>query len=166
MRVLGVDPGLAALGWSVVERDGPRVTLVAHGAVTTVPADGDDFARVAMLDAALSAVIALHGPALVVTEAWVEVYAGKGAHTTASHTLGLVLGMVGAVCRAMGVRHVEGVRAQGWRHALGLPRTASKADAQERVRAVLRLAKVIRPSHASDAAAVAIVAAMRGKERV
>ena len=78
----------------------------------------------------------------------------------------MVLGMIGAVCRAMGVRHVEGERAQGWRHALGLARTASKADAQERVRAVLGIAKVIRPSHASDAAAVAIVAALRGKERV
>lgn len=60
---------------------------------------------------------------------------------------------------ALGWAVVE--RAQGWRTALGLPRTATKAQCQERVRAVLGLARPIRPQHANDAAAVAVVAAMR-----
>ena len=162
-RVFGLDPGLAALGWAVVVRDGSRLRLIAHGCLTTAPTDGSDLDRVGMLASALREVLATQAPDLAVTEAWRHYGGdGKGSATTQAHTIGLVLGMVRAVCSSAGVRHVEGERAQGWRTALGLPRTASKAQCQERVRAVLGLAKVIRPSHASDACAVAMVAAMRG----
>jgi crossover junction endodeoxyribonuclease RuvC len=161
MIILGVDPGLAALGWAVVERKGQRVSLVAHGCLTTAPADGSDLDRVGMLARDLGALIVGAHPAAVATEAWCHY--GQSA-TTQAHALGLVLGMVRAVCVGAGVRHVEGERAQGWRTALGLSRSASKAACQERVRAVLGLDKVIKPQHASDAAAVAIVAAKRGRE--
>jgi Holliday junction resolvasome RuvABC endonuclease subunit len=117
-----------------------------------------------MLARDLSALIVGAHPAAVVTEAWCDVYEGKGANATTAHVVGLVIGMVRAVCVGAGVRHVEGERAQGWRTALGLSRSASKAACQERVRAVLGLDKVIKPQHASDAAAVAIVAAKRGRE--
>lgn len=157
--VLGIDPGLASLGWAVVERDGARPCLVAAGCFTTEPTDGSDLARVGLLSDRVAELLATYRPALVATEAWCHY--GQSA-TTQAHALGMVLGAIRATCRPMGVRHDEGERAQGWRTALGLPRTASKAECQERVRAVLGLAKVIRPSHASDAAAVAIVAAQRG----
>lgn len=160
--MLGLDPGLAALGWALVARVGAGVELRAHGVLTTEPADGSALTRVGLLSDGVAALLDAHRPALVVTEAWVDGYAGKGADTTAAHALGLVLGMIRTVCRRDGVEHREGERAQGWRTALGLPRTATKAACQERVRAVLGLARVIRPQHASDAAAVAVVAAMRG----
>jgi len=155
MIVMGVDPGLAALGWAVIERKGQRVSLVAHGCLTTAPADGSDLDRVGMLARDLGALIVGAHPAAVATESWCHY--GQSA-TTQSHALGLVLGMVRAVCVGAGVRHVEGERAQGWRTALGLSRSASKAACQERVRAVLGLDKVIKPQHANDAAAVAIAA--------
>lgn len=158
-RVLGIDPGLASLGWALVERDGRAVHLVVHGCCETAPAQGSDLDRVGLLSDHVANLLVVHRPAVVATEAWCHY--GQSA-TTQAHALGLVLGMVRSLCRAAGVPHVEGERAQGWRTALGLPRTASKAACQERVRAVLGLANVIRPSHASDAAAVAIVAAMRG----
>lgn len=168
-RVIGIDPGLAALGWAVVERDGSRLRLAAHGCIATTPAQGSDLDRVELLARGLREVLDSHRIDLAVTEAWryyggrsEDSSKGKGAATTQAHTIGLVLGMVRTVCASAGVRHVEGERAQGWRAALGLPRAASKAACQERVRVVLGLAKVIRPNHASDAAAVATVAAMRG----
>jgi Holliday junction resolvasome RuvABC endonuclease subunit len=114
-----------------------------------------------MLARDLGALIVGAHPAAVATEAWCH-YAQSA--TTQAHALGLVLGMVRAVCVGAGVRHVEGERAQGWRTALGLSRSATKAACQERVRAVLGLDKVIKPQHSSDAAAVAIVAAKRGRE--
>lgn len=163
VRVMGIDPGLAALGWAVVERDGSRLRLAGHGCLATTPAQGSDLDRVELLARGLREVLSAHSPGLAVTEAWVHYGGeGKGSASTQAHSIGIVLGMVRTVCASAGVRHVEGERAQGWRTALGLPRTASKAAAQERVAKVLGLAKVIRPSHASDAAAVAIVAAMRG----
>ena len=57
MIVMGVDPGLAALGWAVIERKGQRVSLLAHGCLATAPADGSDLDRVGMLARDLGALI-------------------------------------------------------------------------------------------------------------
>ncbi|PWJ22530.1 crossover junction endodeoxyribonuclease RuvC [Jannaschia seohaensis] len=35
MRVIGIDPGLAACGWGVIEVDGPRLRHIANGTVRT-----------------------------------------------------------------------------------------------------------------------------------
>ena len=48
MRILGIDPGLATLGWGVIEAVGGRFYPVACGAVTT-PAHTALDARLAML---------------------------------------------------------------------------------------------------------------------
>ena len=35
MRILGIDPGLATMGWGVIESRGDRHRLVQYGALTT-----------------------------------------------------------------------------------------------------------------------------------
>ena len=37
MRILGIDPGLATLGYGVIDTAGSRVTLVKAGAIITTP---------------------------------------------------------------------------------------------------------------------------------
>ena len=39
MRILGIDPGLATMGWGVIESDGYREKLVQYGALLTYPRD-------------------------------------------------------------------------------------------------------------------------------
>ena len=39
MIVLGIDPGTAATGWGIVERDGNKLRLIDYGCFETVPAD-------------------------------------------------------------------------------------------------------------------------------
>ena len=39
MRILGIDPGLATMGWGVIEADGYREKLVQYGALITYPRD-------------------------------------------------------------------------------------------------------------------------------
>jgi crossover junction endodeoxyribonuclease RuvC len=39
VRILGIDPGLNRTGWGVVESEGNRLRHVAHGVVTSNPAD-------------------------------------------------------------------------------------------------------------------------------
>ena len=39
MRILGIDPGLATMGWGVIESDGVRERLVQYGALLTYPRD-------------------------------------------------------------------------------------------------------------------------------
>ena len=61
MRLLGLDPGLRATGWGVVEADGNRLTYVADGVVKT-----DSHAslahRLAELFAGLQQVIVTYAP--------------------------------------------------------------------------------------------------------
>lgn len=38
LRILGIDPGLATMGWGVIEADGYREKLVQYGALITYPA--------------------------------------------------------------------------------------------------------------------------------
>ncbi|MEO8797286.1 MAG: crossover junction endodeoxyribonuclease RuvC, partial [Polyangiaceae bacterium] len=35
VRVLGIDPGTRLLGWGIVERNGTRLTHIAHGVIRT-----------------------------------------------------------------------------------------------------------------------------------
>lgn len=158
-RVLGVDPGLASCGWAVLSVEGRALSLVAHGCVVTSPDDGDDITRAVSVASAVGDVARAHEVKRVVSEAWRHY---EQSDATTAHTMGLVVGALAMAARACGVEFREGPRAQEWRVALGLPRTATKAQCQERVRAALGLAKVIKPQHASDAASLAMVAAMRG----
>lgn len=38
LRILGIDPGLATMGWGVIEADGYREKLVQYGALITLSA--------------------------------------------------------------------------------------------------------------------------------
>lgn len=60
-RLLGLDPGLRATGWGVVDVAGSRLTHVANG--TVVSGARDDLAvRLAAIHAGLVDVIAAYGP--------------------------------------------------------------------------------------------------------
>ncbi len=74
-RVLGIDPGTRAVGWGIVERDGPRLRAVAHG---TLRASGSASieSRLVTLAAGLRTVIAEHAPAEASIE---EAFYGRDA---------------------------------------------------------------------------------------
>jgi crossover junction endodeoxyribonuclease RuvC len=156
--VLGLDPGLAALGWGVVRREGTRLVHVAHGCVTTKPGDLSDLERAVLLGGAVARLARDHGAAVVAHEAWR--WYGPGSGQTA-HQLGLVLGACGRALAEHGLGLTEAGRAQDVRVALGLGRAAPKGDLARRVARVLGLAAVPAPSHSSDALACAIVVASR-----
>jgi crossover junction endodeoxyribonuclease RuvC len=61
MRLLGIDPGLGATGWGVIDFDRGRLAHVAHGVVTT---DGATplADRLVQLALGLEAVLAAHRP--------------------------------------------------------------------------------------------------------
>ena len=60
MRVIGIDPGLRACGWGVIEIDGSRLRHVACGTVR--PAGSDMGTRLLNLHIGLTAVLAAHSP--------------------------------------------------------------------------------------------------------
>jgi crossover junction endodeoxyribonuclease RuvC len=67
VRILGLDPGLARMGWGAIEMSGTRLTHVAHGVLTS-SAKLDLGNRLLALHEALSAVIAELKPAAIAVE--------------------------------------------------------------------------------------------------
>jgi crossover junction endodeoxyribonuclease RuvC len=67
VRILGLDPGLSAMGWGVIAVEGSRLTHVAHGVIATKPALGLGL-RLMELHRVLALVIAEHGPGAIAVE--------------------------------------------------------------------------------------------------
>jgi crossover junction endodeoxyribonuclease RuvC len=67
IRILGLDPGLALMGWGVIDMEGSRLTHVAHGVIATRAADGLG-PRLMMLHRELEGIIAQLRPAAIAVE--------------------------------------------------------------------------------------------------
>jgi crossover junction endodeoxyribonuclease RuvC len=67
IRILGLDPGLARMGWGVIAVSGSRLVHVAHGVIATRTAEGLGL-RLLALHRALAEVIAEQQPAAVAVE--------------------------------------------------------------------------------------------------
>ena len=78
LRVLGIDPGLNATGWGVVEENGQSLRHIAHGVVTTNGGAGAA-ARLAHIHQSLVAVIERHAPSQAAVE---ETFANANAKSS------------------------------------------------------------------------------------
>jgi crossover junction endodeoxyribonuclease RuvC len=67
VRILGLDPGLSAMGWGVIAVEGSRLMHIAHGVIATRPAIGLGL-RLMELHRVLGMVIAEHGPTAIAVE--------------------------------------------------------------------------------------------------
>ncbi|HEX2761849.1 MAG TPA: crossover junction endodeoxyribonuclease RuvC [Rhizomicrobium sp.] len=67
IRILGLDPGLSAMGWGVIDVAGSRLSHVAHGVIATKPSAGLGL-RLMILHRELSIVIQSHTPAAIAVE--------------------------------------------------------------------------------------------------
>jgi crossover junction endodeoxyribonuclease RuvC len=67
IRILGLDPGLAHMGWGVIDVSGSRLVHVAHGVIATKTAQGLGV-RLMVLHRELAAVIAELSPAAIAVE--------------------------------------------------------------------------------------------------
>ena len=78
MRLIGLDPGLNATGWGVIESVGTRLVHVANGVVRTDSRD-DLATRLVMLHDGLMAVMAEHRPESAAVE---ETFVNKNPVST------------------------------------------------------------------------------------
>ena len=67
IRILGLDPGLSAMGWGVIDVTGSRLAHVAHGVIATKPAAGLGM-RLMALHRELTVIIESHGPCAISVE--------------------------------------------------------------------------------------------------
>ena len=149
MVVLGIDPGLADLGYGIVRRDGGGCTALDHGVVQTPPGVAIE-RRLAAIHAAVAELLARHEPQAVALE---ELYFGQNARTAfaVGQARGVVLlaaGQRGVPCSGYTPQQVKGAVCGSGR--------AGKDQVARMVKALLGLPALPQPDHAADALAVAL----------
>jgi len=154
MRILGIDPGLRATGYGVVEKSGNHLKYVASGCIRTV--QGELAARIKVILEGLESVIAEFGPQHVAIE---KVFVNVNPQST------LLLGQArgAAICAAVLARlPVSEYTALQVKQAVVGNGHAEKTQVQEMVKRLLALKG--RPgSDAADALACAICHAHAGQ---
>ena len=150
MRVLGIDPGTAVLGYGVVE-SGPGLhpRLLECGTLTTTARDPLP-ARLRVIHDGITALIARHAPDAVAVE---SAFYGKNVRTTVvlSHARGVIL----LAAEQAGLVIAEYSPAQVKKTVVGRG-AALKPQVAYMVAQLLRLRTAPHPADAADGVAVAL----------
>jgi crossover junction endodeoxyribonuclease RuvC len=150
--VLGIDPGTAATGYGIVERNGNKLRLIDYGCFETVPAD-ELPVRLLHIHQAITELIAEHKPELVGVE---RLFFNKNVQT--AFAVGQARGVVLLAAAQAGVPihefgpHEVKIAVTGYGRA-------GKDQVQRMVQALLGMSVLPRPDDAADALAVAICSA-------
>ena len=148
MKILGLDPGLGATGWGLIEAEGNRLVHIANGQIKT-----DTSAllprRLAALGDQLEALLNEQSPAAAAVE---EVFVNKNPQSTLK--LGQARGVVIMIAARSGIEVGE-YAARLVKKAVVGNGNAEKAQVHAMVSRLLPGAKIAGPD-AADALAVAI----------
>ena len=156
MRILGIDPGLATLGWGVVETDGRRNHLLDTGAVITSP-DRSMPERLHKIFVDVIALCAQYEPDEIVFE---ELFFSK--NITTGIAVGAARGVALCACVEYGRPMYEYTPMQIKQAITGYGK-ADKHQIQQMVKMLLNLPDIIRPDDAADAVAAALTHAASGR---
>ena len=158
LRILGIDPGLATMGWGVIETDGYREKLVQYGAIITYPRDTFP-TRLASIYAGVRGLLETFHPDEIAFE---ELFFSKNI-TTGIQVAG-ARGVALASCQAYTDKLYEYTPMQIKQAVVGYG-GADKHQVQMMVRMMLGIREVPRPDDAADAVACAITHAHAGVGR-
>ena len=159
MRIIGIDPGYAIMGYGILDYKGNKFTPVAYGAITT-EAKTPNEERLLTLYNELSAIIAEYQP----EEASVEELFYNTNATTAI-MVGEARGMALLACAQAGIRINEYTPLQIKSSLTGYGR-ADKKQVQTMVKMILGLQEVPKPDDTADALAAAICHAHHAGSRI
>ena len=154
MRILGVDPGLRATGYAVLQGSPQGVRLHVCGVIRTDDAESLP-ARLNIIHTAVVGVITRHRPDGLAVE---DLYAAQRFPRTA-----ILMGHVrGVVCLAAAEHElpVDALSPAAVKQAISGFGGASKSQMQSSVQRLLGIVGTV-DSHASDAAAMALVVLSR-----
>lgn len=149
MRVLGIDPGVAILGWSIVDRSAGESTLLSYGCIRTEAGQPLTRRLIQIFDD-LQTLLARHEPTVLAIESLLFAKSAKAlAHV--GHTRGVILLAAGRA----GIPVFEYAPSQIKMALTGFG-GAGKKQMQLMVQRVLGLPSVPEPDDAADAVAVAL----------
>ncbi len=155
MRVLGIDPGLASVGWGIVESKHNRLTHVARGTITT-PSRDDTGRRLIFIYNEIKSLIERYAP----DEAALEtLYFAKNA--TSALPVAQARGVQILACADAGLPIGEYTPMEIKQAVVGNGR-ADKHQVEHMVYLLLGLREKEKSDHATDALAAAVCHINRG----
>ena len=149
MRILGIDPGYATIGFGVIDSDGGRQRLVKCGVVTT-SAHTSLSSRLKQIYDDLTELLALFKPDAVSVE---ELFFNTNITTgiAVAHGRGVIL----LACENAGVKIYEYTPLQVKQAVVGYGR-ADKKQVMDMVKRLCNLSSAPKPDDAADAVALAL----------
>ena len=153
MRILGIDPGLATMGWGIIESDGYRERLVQYGALLTFPT------RLRCIYTGVQGLLDTFKPDEIAFE---ELFFSK--NVTTGIQVGGARGVALVACQAYTDKLFEYTPMQIKQAVAGYG-GADKHQVQMMVRMLLGLRETPKPDDAADAVACAITHAHAGAGR-
>lgn len=155
MRILGIDPGLATLGWGVLEAEGGRQRLVGYGCILTTPKQTLP-QRLLQIQEDMQALLDQYQPQEIAFE---ELFFAR--NVTTALTVGAARGVGVAVCAAHTRALYEYTPMQVKQAVVGYGK-AEKGQVQQMVKVLLHMQDIARPDDAADALAIALTHAATG----
>jgi crossover junction endodeoxyribonuclease RuvC len=149
MYILGIDPGLAIVGWGIVESQRGKVRPVAYGAITT-PAHTDIEARLLMIQNDLEAIINKYHPEEMAVE---ELF--FNTNITTGIAVAEARGVILCTAFEKGLKISEYTPLQVKQSVVGYGK-AEKHQVIAMVTSILKLKNPPKPDDTADAVAIAI----------
>jgi crossover junction endodeoxyribonuclease RuvC len=160
LKVMGVDPGLVATGFGVLEAGPGGVTVVDAGVISTTTGQVLE-ARLNAIYRAVHRLIEAHAPSLLIVE---DLYTEYKFPRTAV-LMGHARGVIYLAARQLEVPLLALTPSEVKRAITGNG-AAGKAQVQRAVQTLLGLASVPHPSHIADALGLAVTGMARLTGRI
>ena len=149
MRILGIDPGFAIVGWAVIDSERGNLYPVAYGAITT-PAHTNFESRLLMIKKDLETVIDKYSPTEMAIE---ELF--FNTNITTGIAVAEARGVILCTAFEKGLKISEYTPLQVKQSVVGYGK-AEKQQVIAMVTSILKLKKPPRPDDTADAVAIAI----------
>jgi crossover junction endodeoxyribonuclease RuvC len=149
MRILGIDPGVATLGFGVIDQQNNQLQMIDFGCIQT--AAGVSFPqRIFQIHQQLTDILVKYSPNVVIVE---ELFFSKNVKTAIE--VAQVRGVIILTAMQKGHEVKEYTPLQVKQSVVGYGR-ATKDQIQKMVKVLLKLSEIPKPDDAADALAVAI----------
>ncbi len=159
MIILGIDPGLAIVGYGVIEYQAPSFKTLAYGAITT-PAHTPVEDRLSEIFDGMTELIEMYHPADMAIE---ELF--FNTNTTTGITVAEARGVALLAARRQKVRIFEYTPLQVKQAVVGYGR-AEKKQVQTMIQTILNLKALPKLDDTADALAIAVCHAHTGCSRI